>query len=173
MDGTSPVQVYTDFKYHHIGAPYNREIPGVGKGEKQGLADHVINATLVAPGFFKTAPLRNVAKGLDSYGKGKAFTHNGWFKSLEGLVHFYNTRDKLADCATVIPAIADPTMTEALANNCWPKPEFDNGLAAGKLAPPGARSGTPVGDLGLTKDEELAVVTYLRTLSDIPTAAAP
>ena len=28
----------------------------------------------------------------------KAFGHNGYFKSLEGIVHFYNTRDVLPRC---------------------------------------------------------------------------
>ena len=121
----------------------------------------------MAPGFFKTPTLRNVAKGLDAKGKGKAFTHNGYFKSLETLVHFYNTRDKLPPCN--IPGNPNPTAEEAMANKtpCWPKPEFDNDLAAGKLAAPGGRGGMPVGDLGLTKDEELAVVAYVKTLSDI------
>ena len=133
LDGTKEFQVYADFKYHHIGVPFNREIPGVAKGKKKGLADHVVNTALVAPGFFKTPTLRNVAKGLDAKGKGKAFTHNGYFKSLETLVHFYNTRDKLPPCN--IPGNPNPTAEEAMANNpCWPKPEFDNNLAAGKLA---------------------------------------
>ena len=170
-DGTKKFQVYTDFKYHHIGVPFNREIPGVAKGKKKGLADHVVNTALVESGFFKTPTVRNVAKGLAANGKGKAFTHNGYFKSLETLVHFYNTRDKKPACA--IASNPNPTEEEALANNCWPKPEFDNNLAAGKLAPPGGRGGIPVGDLGLTKNEELAVVAYLKTLSDISTASAP
>ena len=88
-DGTEKKQLYTDNRYHHIGVPFNREIPGVGKGEKTGLKVHV---TDVEPGNFKTPTLRNVAKGVSANFK-KAYTHNGWFKSLGSLVHFYNTRD--------------------------------------------------------------------------------
>ena len=36
--------------------------------------------------------LRNVDKRLDP-ATVKAFGHNGFFKSLEDIVHFYNTRD--------------------------------------------------------------------------------
>ncbi len=174
-DGTSKFQVYTDYKYHHIGVPFNRQIPGVNKKDKKGLADHVAGAAAagtVGNGFFKTPTLRNVGKGLGGKGRGKNFTHNGYFKTLEGLVHFYNTRDQLQDCATKIPNIADPTMDDALDNDCWPRPEFDNGLMAGAGTPP---PGVPdfIGNLGLTDDDERDIVAYLKTLSDTTTASAP
>ena len=42
----------------------------------------------------KVPTLRNVDKWDESLGtKVKAFGHNGYFKSLEQIVHFYNTRD--------------------------------------------------------------------------------
>jgi cytochrome c peroxidase len=156
--GVVPQQLYTDHRFHHIGVPFNREIPGVPKGEKQGLAEHVANPASVAPGFFKTPTLRNVAKGLDS-GFTKAYAHNGWFKSLESIVHFYNTRDVLAPCA-----VPDATEAEALANNCWPRPEFENFVAGPPLL---------IGNLGLTTDQELAIVAYLKTLTDEHTPTKP
>jgi cytochrome c peroxidase len=43
-------------------------------------------------GKFKVPTLRNVDK-RPSAGFVKAYGHNGYFKSLEEIVHFYNTRD--------------------------------------------------------------------------------
>jgi cytochrome c peroxidase len=153
--GEAPHQLYTDHRYHHIGVPFNREIPGVAKGEKTGLAAHVTN---VEPGNFKTATLRNVAKGL-SAAFTKAYTHNGWFKSLASLVHFYNTRDVLVPCEAL--GITDATEREALQNNCWPAPEFPNPARG------------VVGNLGLTLEEEAAIVAYLKTLTDEHTPTKP
>jgi len=164
LTGESLHQLYTDFRYHHIGVPFNREIPGVNKAEKTGLTAHVTN---VAPGQFKTPTLRNVAKGLSPDFK-KAYTHNGWFKSLESLVHFYNTRDKLEKCETL--GITNAAEKEALQNNCWPAPEFSGPV------------GGIIGDLGLShaigpdavpNSEEAALVAYLKTLIDDHTPDVP
>ncbi len=79
----------------------------------------------------------------------KAFGHNGYFKSLEGIVHFYNTRDVKDVCP-------DPyTEAEARAANCWPAPEVAENVNTAEL-----------GDLGLTPKEEAAIVAFLKTLSD-------
>jgi cytochrome c peroxidase len=153
--GEAPQQLYTDNRYHHIGVPFNRQIPGVAKGEKTGLAAHVPD---VRPGEFRTPTLRNVAKGL-SADFTKAFTHNGWFKSLESLVHFYNTRDVLDTCEEL--GIPNATAPEALENNCWPTPEFPNPVRG------------IVGNLGLTLEEEAALVAYLKTLTDEHTPTKP
>ena len=47
----------------------------------------------------------------------KAYGHNGYFKSLAGIVHFYNTRDVKPLCPGLY------TEAEALAADCWPAPE--------------------------------------------------
>lgn len=149
-------QLYTDSRYHNIGVPFNREIPTVGRGEKVGLQAHVKD---VAPGLFKTPTLRNVDRRPNpDFTKG--FTHNGWFKSLESLVHFYNTRDALGlPCDKL--GLVDATEKEALDGKCWPLPEF-SGAAVGVI-----------GNLKLLPEEEAAIVAYLKTLtddlSDIPT----
>jgi cytochrome c peroxidase len=80
----------------------------------------------------------------------KAYTHNGYFKTLKGIVNFYNTRD-------VKPRCPNPFTTEAaaLAANCWPAPEYPDNVNTDEL-----------GNLLLTEDEELAVVEFLKTLSD-------
>lgn len=79
----------------------------------------------------------------------KAYGHNGYFKSLEGIVHFYNTRDVLDECPDLY------TEGEALAADCWPAPEVPETVNRDEL-----------GDLGLTAQEEAAIVAFLRTLSD-------
>jgi cytochrome c peroxidase len=151
--GEAPKQLYTDNRYHHIGVPFNRQIPGVAKEEKKGLKAHVTN---VPPGSFRTPTLRNVAKGLNG-GFIKAYTHNGWFKSLESLVHFYNTRDKLKKCESL--GITNATEKEALQKNCWPKPEFTKPAPAAVI----------IGNLGLTTSEEAAIVAYMKTFGDVHT----
>jgi cytochrome c peroxidase len=165
-DGTHPEQLYTDHRYHHIGVPFNPEIPGVPRLEKKGLSEHVANDALVQPGFFKTPTLRNVAKGLGG-GFTKAYAHNGWFKSLESIVHFYNTRDKpgIPKCEDIgIFNATEKDVLDAQGNaKCWPKPEHENFAAGPPL----------LGNLGLTKQEELDVVAYLKTLSDYHTPANP
>jgi len=100
-------------------------------------------------GKHKVPTLRNVAKG---FGKGfpKAYAHNGYFKSLKGIVHFYNTRD-------IKPTCPDPFTTEkdALRMNCWPAPEVTDNVNTDEL-----------GNLGLTDAEEDALVAFMETLSD-------
>jgi cytochrome c peroxidase len=76
----------------------------------------------------------------------KAYGHNGYFKSLKAIVHFYNTRDVLPRCGPNDPG----EMTR-----CWPAPESTDNMNASK-----------VGHLGLTDDEENALVSFMQTLSD-------
>jgi len=76
----------------------------------------------------------------------KAYMHNGYFKSLREVVHFYNTRDVLPSCKAGDPG-------EKLT--CWPAPESSTNVNRRQL-----------GNLGLTSAEEDAVVAFLRTLTD-------
>jgi cytochrome c peroxidase len=166
--GNSLFQLYTDNRYRNIGVPFNREIPGVAKLEKVGLAAHVD----AADGAFKTPTMRNVAKGA-SANFIKAYTHNGWFKSLKHLVHFYNTRDeqdpadpiifKIPRCETlnIFNATEKETLNPDGTTKCWPAPEFA-----------GAVTGI-IGKLKLTSSEEDAIVAYLESLSDEVTASRP
>ncbi len=163
-NGAEPFQLYSDDAFHNIGSPANPEIAGFpalsfGLESHTGDADH--------RGHQKTPTLRNVDKRP---GKGftKAYTHNGWFKSLEHIVHFYNTAD--VDGATAKSfgiTRCDPkakwTAKQALAANCWPLPERDGNTAIGLL----------LGDLNLTAADEAAIVAYLKTFSDTLTPTAP
>ena len=90
--------------------------------------------------------LRNVDK-RPYRGFVKAYGHNGYFKSLEQIVHFYNTRDVLRRCPDDYKGAAGVW--------CWPVPEYEATVNRSEL-----------GNLGLTLGEEAALVAFLKTLSD-------
>jgi len=98
-------------------------------------------------GKHKVPTARNV--GLGPTGLIKAYGHNGYFKSLEGIVHFYNTRDVKPVCD------GDYTEAQARAARCWPAPEVDETVNKAEL-----------GNLGLSPDQEADIVAFLKTLSD-------
>ncbi|MDX2507538.1 MAG: hypothetical protein QNL62_24110, partial [Gammaproteobacteria bacterium] len=83
----------------------------------------------------------------------KAYMHNGYFKSLKSVVHFYNTRDTKPSCESL--GIDDATEETALANNCWPEPEVAENVNTVLL-----------GDLKLTEEEEDALVVWMEAMSD-------
>lgn len=155
---------YTSDIYINIGTPTNPEIQGFDPGSPDlGLFEHT--SAPAHRGQFKIPTMRNVDKRP---GKGftKAYTHNGWFKSLESIVHFYNTRDILPECPEDIT-----TEKDALKNNCWPAPEVEeNVFVGGPFGKPGFRG---VGNLGLTPEEEAKIVKYLKTLTDSYTPRQP
>ena len=96
-------------------------------------------------GRFQVPTLRNVDKRPDAVFV-KAYGHNGYFKSLKEIVHFYNTRDVLPRCAP-----GDPRE----GTGCWPAPETTENINKSK-----------VGNLGLSDTEEDAIVSFMQTLSD-------
>jgi cytochrome c peroxidase len=157
--------LFTDYTYDNLGVPKNPANPfynmprqfnpdgpaWVDKGLGAFLETRVLLRHLAAEnlGKQKVPTLRNADKRPNP-GFIKAYAHNGYFKTLAGIVNFYNTRD-------VKPACANPMTPEAvaLAQGCWPAPEF-----------PGNVNREELGNLGLTADEEHAVVEFLKTLSD-------
>ena len=80
----------------------------------------------------------------------KAYTHNGYLKSLKEVVHFYNTRDAYA---YPVQSGACPAGTVEKVN-CWPEPEV-----------PQTKDVT-IGNLGLTDKEEDEIVASLNTMTD-------
>lgn len=147
----------TDFTFDNLGLPKNPDNPvyasnpafvdkGLGgflatRPDYAGFADGNL-------GKHKVPTMRNVGKGLE-WGLAKAYGHNGYFKSLEGIVHFYNTRD-------VKPTCPGPyTEAQALAAGCWPAPEVAQNVNTSEL-----------GNLKLTAEEERALVAFLKALSD-------
>jgi cytochrome c peroxidase len=95
-DGNEPDQLYTDFAYHSIGLRFNPDLNGNEEpGQDEGLLEHddLSDGGQIGPlqiGVFKTPTLRNATKGDKKITK--AFMHHGYFKSVEQVVHFYNTR---------------------------------------------------------------------------------
>lgn len=149
--------LFTDFSYSNLGIPKNPANPVyrtdpdfVDQGLGGFLATRPDYAAFAQAnnGKQRVPTLRNLDKSpLD--GAVKAYGHNGYFKTLEGIVHFYNTRDTK-------PACPGPyTEAEALANDCWPAPEVADNMNMQDL-----------GNLHLTEAEERALVAFLQTLSD-------
>ena len=141
--------LFTDFTYDNLGVPRNPLNPFYNEPDwnPQGDAwvDTGLGGFLQAAGYpesvwgpewgkQKVPTLRNVALAPTKKFI-KAYSHNGYFKSLEEIVHFYNTRD--------VPGAG------------WPAPEVSANVNT-----------TELGNLGLTKGEELAIVAFLKTLSD-------
>jgi cytochrome c peroxidase len=54
----------------------------------------------------------------------KGFFHNGYFKSLKQVVHFYNTRDKYG-CPVTSGHCPKGTIEKV---DCWPMPEVRNNI---------------------------------------------
>jgi cytochrome c peroxidase len=153
--GSNPA--FTDFTFANLGVPQNPENPALIADPTfidQGLGGYLKTrgetADVYEPeiGKMKVPTLRNVDKKplAESI---KAYTHNGYFKTLKGVVHFLNTRDVKATCPGLY------TEAEALAANCWPAPEVADNLNTNML-----------GNLGLSDEEEDAIVAFLKTLSD-------
>jgi cytochrome c peroxidase len=148
--------LFTDYTFDNLGIPQNPENPagvapafvdlGLGGFLKNvGYPEEVYEAER---GKHKVPTLRNVDLRPDEDFV-KAYAHNGYFKTLEGIVHFYNTRDVKPVCP------GDFTEAQALAADCWPPPEVSENVNTDEL-----------GDLGLTTDEEAAIVEFLKALSD-------
>ena len=159
-DGEPPL--LTDFTFDNLGIPRNPENPwyrAVSNPAGPRWVDEGLGAFLATRpdwrkfaaeniGKHKVPTLRNVARRPDSVFV-KAYMHNGYFKTLSGLVHFYNTRDVKPACSGSL------TEREALARECWPAPEVMANMNTDEL-----------GNLGLSQAEERAIVAFMETLSD-------
>jgi cytochrome c peroxidase len=160
--------LFTDFTFDNLGLPRNPENPfykeldwnpagydwvdlGLG-GFLETRPDYEDYAN-ESMGMQKVPTLRNVGKGSCEAEPNnpdcivKAYGHNGYFKSLAEIVHFYNTRDVLPTCEE-----GDGLVEKV---DCWPAPEVAENVNTDEL-----------GDLGLTPEEEADLVAFLRTLSD-------
>jgi len=154
--------LFTDFTYDNLGIPKNPRnpfysMPALWNPDGAAFVDTGLGGYLKEAGYkqsqyapemgkFKVPTLRNVDK-RPSPSLVKAFGHNGHFKSLKEIVHFYNTRDVLGRCEK----ISDPKP----GMNCWPEPEVSSNLNRKEL-----------GNLHLTAQEEEAIVAFMSTLSD-------
>jgi cytochrome c peroxidase len=148
--------LFTDFTFDNLGIPQNPENPaGIapdfvdpGLGGFLFKAGYPEDVYMAEWGKHKVPTLRNVdLRPYEDFVK--AYGHNGYFKTLEGIVNFYNTRDVKYECP------GPYTEAQALAAKCWPAPEVAETVNRDEL-----------GDLGLTPEEEDAIVAFLKALSD-------
>ena len=155
--------LFTDYTFDNLGVPRNPENPfytelafnPLGAAWIDlGLGGFLATRLDYAPfanvnyGMHKVATLRNVDK-RPSADFVKAYSHNGYFKSLKRIVHFYNTRDVLPRCTSSV------TDAEAEMMGCWPLPELALNMNTKEL-----------GNLGLSPADEDAIVAFMATLSD-------
>jgi cytochrome c peroxidase len=159
-DGAPPM--FTDFTYDNLGVPRNPAnpfytMPAWINPDGPAWVDEGFGAFLRGAGYEpsiygpeigkqKVPTLRNVAKA-PSRSFVKAFGHNGYFKSLKSIVHFYNTRDVLPPC--------DMVKHPKEGFTCWPRAEVPVNVNSEEL-----------GDLGLSSREEEAIVEFMKALSD-------
>ncbi len=159
-EGLPPL--FTDFTFENIGVPKNLENPFYEMDEvflDDGSPINPLGADFIDFGLgaflrsraewadmayendgkHKVPTVRNVDQRPGN-GFPKAYMHNGTLKSLEEVVHFYNTRD--------VPA------------ENWPPPEVDRNVNRDIL------EGVPLGDLQLDAEAEAAIVAFLKTLND-------
>ncbi len=108
LDASCGPPLFTDFSYHNIGIPKNAENPFYNMPKQwnpdgedfidYGLGGFLKNMSYSPDvyeyqlGAHKVPTLRNVDLRPNSDFI-KAYGHNGFFKSLEEIVNFYNTRD--------------------------------------------------------------------------------
>ncbi|MGL4280021.1 MAG: cytochrome-c peroxidase [Albidovulum sp.] len=153
----------TDFTFDNLGVPKNPEAPwytqttlnpegkawidpGLG-GMLKGDPTYAAYAADLL-GAQKVPTLRNINKRL-APDVARSYMHNGYFKTLEEVVHFYNTRDTLPRCEGELKA------AEAMAAGCWPAPEVAATMNRDEL-----------GNLKMTPEEEADLVAFLKTLDD-------
>jgi len=97
-------------------------------------------------GKFRVPTVRNV-DARPGKGWPKAYMHNGALKSLEEVVHFYNTRD--------VPGAG------------WAPPEYPENLNVELF------EGKPIGNFELDVEAEAAIVAFLKTLTDRDLSGQP
>ncbi len=132
-------------------------------------------------GLFKAPSLRN-ADLRPSPGFVKSYMHNGVFKSLEEVVHFYNKRNIATNSAGLEMAFDSGVGPAPGFTAIFPLPEVAYNVQNGAgltpaqavliRTPKDANDGPPVylngqvGNLQLTDQEETDLVNFLKTLTD-------
>jgi cytochrome c peroxidase len=151
---------YIDYGLGDFLYPLNGLPPGnIGPGS-DGHGDY-----LAINGAVKTPTLRNVdLRPTPDFTK--AYMHNGVFKSLKEVVHFYNTRNLTTFPGEVIDFTLHDPYANLIGAPLWPPPEISSPQSL--LNPTGdtSEAGGQVGNLRLTDEEEDHIVAFLKTLSD-------
>jgi cytochrome c peroxidase len=163
-NGEAPL--FTDYTFDNLGVPRNPDNPFYSEPAYNPLGFSWIDLGLggflssridyqqfaaANNGKMKVPTLRNVDKWDPSLGaQSKAYSHNGYFKTLKQIVHFYNTRDAKPPCLNAFTPVE-----AAIAQGCWPVPEVPVNVNMKEL-----------GNLHLTEAQENAIVAFLKTLTD-------
>ena len=130
---------FTDYTYDNIGVPVNTKLRianGVGIDHvDEGLLGNTQVTDEGLKGAFKVSTLRNIAVT-------GPYMHNGVFKNLATVVHFYNTRD--------VKSAKNPETRKK-----WEPAEVD-----------GTKNTAELGNLGLSPADEDDLVAFLKTLTD-------
>ncbi|MHC3994378.1 cytochrome-c peroxidase [Thiomicrolovo sp. ZZH C-3] len=133
--------LFTDATFDNLGVPVNEAVRTNPNNPLSAVVDYRdlgLGETTGDPsldGAFKVATLRNIAVT-------GPYMHNGVFKTLKAVVHFYNTRDV---AGALNPETGLP----------WRTPEVPETINVDEL-----------GNLGLSDAEEDAIVAFLKTLTD-------
>ena len=143
VNGNDFPPMFTDYKYYNVGTPPTSGIGAMSEPDA-GLAG---NAQVIADGRasqemgkFKVPSLRNV----QNTGQ---YMHNGSFRSLRDVIHFFNTRDTLVERGNVL--------SWGFASWQWPAPETRANEVTGII-----------GNLGLSSSDERDIENFLKTLTD-------
>jgi len=148
-DGSPPL--FTDFSYDNLGVPRNPhnqfyKMSAQFNPAGWNFVDKGLGGFLGLPaedGKFKVPTLRNIAVT-------SPYMHNGYFKTLKGVVDFYNTRDTKPACA---PLFLDDE--KSISKGCWPVAEVKDNVNTDEL-----------GNLGLNDHEVNDIVAFMHTLTD-------
>jgi cytochrome c peroxidase len=156
--------LFTDFTYDNLGIPRNpanpiyasawinqkgRDWVDLGLGGFLKTQDKYREEAIGQMGKFKVPTVRNVARKPTGQFV-RSYMHNGYFKSLDQVVDFYNSRDSKPQCANPLTPVQ-----AAIEQGCWPAPEFPETVNRREL-----------GNLQLSEQERKDLVSFLETLSD-------
>jgi cytochrome c peroxidase len=152
-----------DFLYPHMGLP---------------AGDLAQGDPLHIDGLFKAPTLRNVDK-RPYPGFVKCYMHNGVFKSLKQVVHFYFTRNATSYPREVIDFRKKNPYANLRGHPFWAPPEYPDpntlvnptgASSSSKARIPSTGTGDldseQIGDLRLGPAQEDAIVAFLKALSD-------
>lgn len=168
--GPEGYPLFTDFRYDNVGVPRNPDNPFYGMPRQwnpdgESWIDYGLGAYLQSIGYrpdvyepqlgkFKAPTLRNVdLRPNEDFVK--AYGHNGYFKSLEEIVHFYAWRGMMdSGCSGGGPSGGGPGgggMDCEQMSNLFPEPEVAQNVAEMKH---------------FSMMDQQNIVTFLKTLSD-------
>ncbi|HXI68812.1 MAG TPA: cytochrome c peroxidase [Verrucomicrobiae bacterium] len=172
-DAASVAPLFTDFTSANIGTPQNFALPFLYENMPDqfgfvanpaginyvdlGVGGFLASAGNPNPDWAALAPQFNgkvqvpTLRNVDLRPRPdfvKAYMHNGYFKTLESVVHFYNTRD------TLNGGVHLPAGGEFEGGLYWPPPEVNMNVDQ------------TIGHLGLSAKEEEQIVLFMKTLTD-------